>query len=108
MTLQLPLNYYFRLLGISPSSDRASVREAYQRLAMVYHPDRNPAGEQLFKNITDAYQKILAHFDENNIASKELVPIDQCRRQRRGSRSERRFEIVLEGHYIGTSVQEQI
>ncbi len=38
------------------NADAADVRKNYRRLALKYHPDKNPNGEQQFKEITAAYE----------------------------------------------------
>lgn len=45
------------LLELLPSQDTAAaIRSAYRRLALKYHPDKNPGGAELFKKILAAYE----------------------------------------------------
>ncbi|KTD74226.1 molecular chaperone DnaJ [Legionella tucsonensis] len=49
---------YYELLEISRTASDAEIKKAYRRLAMKYHPDRNPgdsAAEEKFKEIQYAY-----------------------------------------------------
>ena len=49
---------YYKILGVSRSASDAEIKKAYRRLALKYHPDRNPddaACEDKFKNIAEAY-----------------------------------------------------
>lgn len=49
---------YYNMLGISRKATADDVKKAYRRLALRWHPDRNPgdrAAEQHFKDITVAY-----------------------------------------------------
>ena len=49
---------YYERLGVSRDSDADTLKKAYRKLAMQYHPDRNdsPDAEQNFKQVTEAYE----------------------------------------------------
>ncbi len=50
---------YYKILGVERSANADDVRKAYRKLAMKYHPDRNPGdkqSEEKFKEINEAYQ----------------------------------------------------
>jgi len=50
---------YYQILGIGRDAKPDDIRKAYRKLAMQYHPDRNPgdkASEDRFKEINEAYQ----------------------------------------------------
>ena len=50
---------YYEVLGVDKSADDKEIKKAYRRLAMKYHPDRNPddaAAEEKFKEATEAYE----------------------------------------------------
>ena len=50
---------YYEVLGVSRDASEADVKKAYRRLAMKYHPDRNPgdeAAEEKFKEASEAYE----------------------------------------------------
>lgn len=51
----------FAVLGLRPTASLEDVKRAYRRLAMRWHPDRNPtaAAESEFKRIKAAYELIL-------------------------------------------------
>ena len=53
MTLNLK---YYKILEISPSSSQEEIKKAYRKLALKYHPDKNPGGEAKFKEIGEAYE----------------------------------------------------
>jgi molecular chaperone DnaJ len=49
---------YYALLGVSRDATETDIKKAYRKLAMDFHPDRNPApeAEARFKEITEAYE----------------------------------------------------
>jgi len=49
---------YYDILGISKNADAEEIKRAYRKLAMQYHPDRNPGdaeAEAKFKEASEAY-----------------------------------------------------
>ncbi|OGT83155.1 MAG: hypothetical protein A3G96_04640 [Gammaproteobacteria bacterium RIFCSPLOWO2_12_FULL_52_10] len=48
---------YYEILGIPRDADQKTIKDAYHRLAMQWHPDRNksPEAESRFKEIAKAY-----------------------------------------------------
>jgi molecular chaperone DnaJ len=49
---------YYEILGVPKNVDEDALKKAYRKLAMQYHPDRNPgdkAAEEIFKEAAEAY-----------------------------------------------------
>jgi len=50
---------FYDLLGVSPKADDNTLKKAYRKLAMKYHPDKNQGdtkAQEKFKNISQAYE----------------------------------------------------
>jgi len=49
---------YYRILGVPEAAGAEEIKRAYRRLALQYHPDRNPGdprAEERFKELSEAY-----------------------------------------------------
>ena len=62
---------YYEVLGVSRSATDQEIKSAYRKLALQYHPDRNPGNkdaEEQFKEAAEAYSVLSdaqkrAHYD---------------------------------------------
>jgi molecular chaperone DnaJ len=60
---------YYEILGVEKGVDAAELKKAYRRVAMKFHPDRNPddpSAEEKFKEANEAYEVLS---DENKRAA---------------------------------------
>lgn len=53
---------YYEVLGVEKAADEKEIKKAYRRVAMKYHPDRNPDdpdADEKFKEATEAYDVLM-------------------------------------------------
>jgi curved DNA-binding protein CbpA len=82
---------YYEILGVDQTADAATIRAAYKRLAMAYHPDRNAGdkhAEEIFKVVNEAYHTLSdplkkSRYDARLNPAYNLTPEDWNRIMRR-------------------------
>src|SRR5512143_695866 len=76
---------YYKVLGVERNASEGDIRKAYRKLAMKYHPDRNPndkQAEERFKEINEACQVLS---DSQKRAHYDRLGSDYSNWQRRGA-----------------------
>ena len=64
---------YYKILELQPGATNNEIKKSYRKLALKYHPDRNPDNEdaeEQFKWVSEAYQILndpekRAHYDRD-------------------------------------------
>lgn len=59
---------YYEVLGLDKNADQDAIKKAYRKLALKYHPDRNPddkTAEDNFKEVNEAYE-VLSDADKKS------------------------------------------
>ena len=68
---------YYKLLGVTREASEKEIKQAYRRLALQFHPDKNTdlSSEEKFKSIAEAYEVLgdkvkRANYDRKNSLSR--------------------------------------
>jgi len=109
---------YYRLLEIPANATSVEIKAAYRRLAKIFHPDKNsgnPAAEEKFKQIKDAYENLInplrrRKYDEKrnrSISGRQSAPAFQkktnVKRNDSFSEEEAKRRKYYQQHYKTTS-----
>jgi molecular chaperone DnaJ len=66
MTAMADKRDYYEVLGVDRNATSSQISEAYRKLAMKYHPDRNPGNDEavaMFKEAAEAFE-VLSHAEK--------------------------------------------
>jgi curved DNA-binding protein len=79
---------YYQTLGVDRNASEEDIKRAYRKLALQYHPDRNPGNKQAedkFKEVNEAYQVLS---DKEKRSRYDQLGESYTRYQQRGGRPE--------------------
>lgn len=90
---------YYEILGVNKTASAEELKKAYRKLAMKYHPDKNPgdkAAEDKFKELTEAYSVLS---DEKNRQTYDRFGHSGIGNQGHGGAGENPFSGGFQGQY---------
>ena len=74
---------YYEILGVRHDASDQEIKSSYRRLALQYHPDKNPSPEakQKFQEITHAYSILIdekkRYNYDNGINEEDVIDMDE-------------------------------
>ena len=66
---------FYEILGVAKSASAEEIKKAYRKVAMQFHPDRNPGNaeaEEKFKEAAEAYE-ILSDTEKNKEEENKIL-----------------------------------
>lgn len=65
----------FKLLGISKQANKDEIKNAYQKLAKIHHPDKSTGNTEMFQKLQSAYERITKPPERPNIVIMPFHPV---------------------------------
>jgi len=57
----------YKTLGLKSTASQDEIKKAFRKLALKYHPDKNPDKADLFKDINRAYEILSNEEEKSNL-----------------------------------------
>ena len=76
---------FYDILGVPKSSSKDEIKKAYRKVAIKYHPDKNPddkAAEEKFKEAAQAYE-VLSNSEKKEKPRHQFQGINPTRKTRK-------------------------
>lgn len=88
----------YEILGIAENSDINTIRKAYRKLAMFWHPDRNAAADavQKFQIIKAAYEELLEQLENINDYENNFAENDNKNNKKNNKKDNKKNDIHLD------------
>lgn len=73
---------YFQILGVDEKASEEEIKRAFRKLALKYHPDKNPSKEanSKFLQVCEAYEAVLKRIDKSTESANAVVAFDSKRK----------------------------
>ncbi|KAJ8271271.1 hypothetical protein COCON_G00101300 [Conger conger] len=91
---------FYDMLGVKPNVTADELKKAYRKLALKYHPDKNPTEGEKFKQISQAYE-VLSDAQKREVYDRGGG--GRMHRERRGKNVVHQLSVSLEDLYNGAS-----
>ncbi|TDX00455.1 J domain-containing protein [Dinghuibacter silviterrae] len=91
-------NYYI-ILGVLPTATPEEIKSAYRKRSMQYHPDRNPEGDELMRDLNEAYT-VLIDEDARKMYAQKYKQYLAWEKQKKDYESRKVYQITFGSDFL--------